>query len=63
MIELYSLQVGTKSIVPNFSCMLLAKLGIEWMDKIGIRHISKVLYTIKKFGCTLMEAKEKSIKV
>jgi len=27
--------------------MQLAKLGIEWMIKIGICDISKVLYTIK----------------
>ncbi len=28
--------------------MQLANLGIEWMIKIGICDISKVLYTIKK---------------
>jgi hypothetical protein len=43
--------------------MQLEKLGIKWMIKIGICDISKVLYTIKKNWCTLMEAKEKSIKV
>jgi len=43
--------------------MQLAKLGIAWMIKIGICDISKVYILFKKFGCTLMEAKEKSIEV
>jgi hypothetical protein len=43
--------------------MQLAKLGISWMIKIGICDISKVYVLLKKLGCTLMDAKEKPIKV
>jgi hypothetical protein len=62
IIELYSLEVATKSTVPNFSWMQLANLGIEWMIKIGICDISKVLYTIKKIWVHLDGGKRKIYK-